>query len=99
MASSDTLTHAVTDSSSLISTSGVVLHSSTAHTAGAGSINVSKAGVFSSASLVALRSRKEVDLNEVCVSMLAKIPKVWNKVSWLVCVQILQCLSRHAYKT
>ena len=50
------------------------------HTIGAGSIKVSEAGVFASASLVWLRNRKEVELNEVCTAMLAKIPKVWTKV-------------------
>lgn len=81
MASSDTLTHAVTEPSTLLPSSGVIQQSSAAHTTGAGSISIAGAGVFASASLVSFRSRKEVDLNEVCTTMLAKIPKVWSKES------------------
>ncbi|XP_068697910.1 dynein axonemal heavy chain 8-like [Montipora foliosa] len=81
MASSDTLTHAVLEPSTLMPSSGVIQQSSAVHTVGAGSISVSEAGVFASASLVSLRNRKEVDLNEVCTAMLAKIPKVWSKES------------------
>lgn len=81
MASSDTLTHAVVEPSTLMPSSGVIQQSSAVHTSGAGSINVAEAGVFASASLVSFRNRKEVELNEVCTTMLAKIPKVWTKVS------------------
>jgi len=81
MASSDTLTHAVVEPSTLMPSSGVVQQSSAVHTSGAGSINVAEAGVFASASLVSFRNRKEVELNEVCTTMLAKIPKVWTKES------------------
>lgn len=81
MASSDTLTHAVTEPSTLLPSSGVIQQSSAVHTTGAGSISIAGAGVFASASLVSFRSRKEVDLNEVCTTMLAKIPKVWSKES------------------
>ena len=81
MAASDTLTHAVVEPSTLMPSSGVIQQSSAAHTTGAGSISVAEAGVFASASLVSFRNRKEVDLNEVCTTMLAKIPKVWSKVS------------------
>ena len=80
MASSDTLTHAVLEPSTLMPSSGVIQQSSAVHTIGAGSISVAESGVFASASLVSLRNRKEVDLNEVCTTMLAKIPKVWTKV-------------------
>ena len=80
MASSDTLTHAVVEPSMLMPSSGVVQQSSAVHAIGAGSISIAEAGVFASASLVSLRNRKEVDLNEVCTTMLAKIPKVWAKV-------------------
>ena len=81
MASSDTLTHAVVEPSTLMPSSGVIQQSSVVHTFGAGSINVTEAGIFASASLVSIRNRKEVELNEVCTTMLAKIPKVWTKVS------------------
>lgn len=84
MASSDTLTHAVTEPSTLLPSSGVIQQSSSAHTTGAGSISIAGAGVFASASLVSFRSRKEVDLNEVCTTMLAKIPKVWSKVTCIL---------------
>ena len=84
MASSDTLTHAVTELSTLLPSSGVIQQSSAAHTSGAGSISIAGAGVFASASLVSFRSRKEVDLNEVCTTMLAKIPKVWSKVTCIL---------------
>lgn len=83
MASSDTLTHAVVEPSTLMPSSGVIQQSSAVHTFGTGSINVAEAGVFASASLVASRNRKEVELNEVCTTMLAKIPKVWTKVSFI----------------
>ena len=84
MASSDTLTHVVTEPSTLLPSSGVIQQSSSAHTTGAGSISIAGAGVFASASLVSFRSRKEVDLNEVCTTMLAKIPKVWSKVTCIL---------------
>ena len=90
MASSDTLTHSVVEPSTLMPSSGVVQQSSAVHTSGAGSINVSEAGVFASASLVAFRNRKEVELNEICTTMLAKIPKVWTKVG--VILTKLSCL-------
>lgn len=80
MASSDSLTHAVVEPSTIMPSSGVTQQSSAVHTIGAGSISVAEAGIFASASLVSLRNRKEVDLNEVCTTMLAKIPKVWSKV-------------------
>lgn len=82
MASSDTLTHAVVEPSTPMPSSGVIQQSSAVHTFGAGSINVAEAGIFASASLVSIRNRKEVELNEVCTTMLAKIPKVWTKVSF-----------------
>lgn len=81
MASSDTLTHAFLEPSTLMPSSGVIQQSSAVHTIGAGSISVVEAGVFASASLVSLRNRKEIDLNEVCTAMLGKIPKVWSKES------------------
>lgn len=81
MASSDTLTHAVVEPSTPMPSSGVIQQSSAVHTFGAGSINVAEAGIFASASLVSIRNRKEVELNEVCTTMLAKIPKVWTKES------------------
>ncbi|XP_048577711.1 dynein axonemal heavy chain 8 isoform X3 [Nematostella vectensis] len=81
MASTDSLTHAVSDPSTLMPTSGVILQSSSAQAIGAGAMCVVEAGVFASASMVALRSRKEVDLNEVCTAMISKLPKVWNKES------------------
>lgn len=83
MASSDTLTHAVVEPSTLMPSSGVIQQSSAVHTSGAGSITVAEVGVFASASLVSFRNRKEVELNEVCTTMLAKIPKVWTKVSFI----------------
>lgn len=85
MASSDTLTHAILEPSTLMPSSGVIQQSSAVHTIGAGSIKVSEAGVFASASLVWLRNRKEVDLNEICSAVLAKIPKVWTKVCFFNC--------------
>ena len=84
MASSDTLTHTVVEPSTLVPSSGVIQQSSAVHTTGAGSISIVGAGVFASASLVSFRNRKEVDLNEVCTTMLAKIPKVWSKVSCIL---------------
>ena len=81
MPSSDSLTHAVSDPSSLMLSSGVVITSSSAQSTGSGSLNINEAGVFASASLVAFRGRKEVELNEVCSSMIGKIPKLWNRVS------------------
>ena len=83
MASSDTLTHAVVEPSTLMPSSGVIQQSSAVHTSGAGSITVAEVGAFASASLVSSRNRKEVELNEVCTTMLAKIPKVWTKVSFI----------------
>jgi hypothetical protein len=80
MAATDSLTHAVSDPSSLTPTSGVILHSSTSQAIGAGALCLAEAGVSASASMVALRSRKEVELNELCVTMLTKLPKAWNKV-------------------
>ena len=80
MPATDSLTHAVSDPSTITMTSGVILHSSSAQTIGGGSLCLAEAGVFASASMVALRGRKEIELNELCVSMLTKLPKVWNKV-------------------
>lgn len=81
MAASDSLTHAVSDPSSLTPTSGVILQSSSSQAIGAGASCLVEAGVFASASMVAMRSRKEVELNELCVTMLSKLPKAWNRVS------------------
>lgn len=81
MAATDTLTHAVSDPSAITTTSGVILNSSSAQAIGGGSICLAEAGVFASASLVAFRGKKEVELNELCVSLLSKLPKIWNKVS------------------
>ena len=80
MAATDSLTHAVSDPSAITTTTGVILHSSSAQAIGAGTLCLAEAGVFASASMVSLQSRKEVELNELCVSMLTKLPKVWNKV-------------------
>ena len=38
-------------------------------------------GVFASASVAALRMRKEVELWEICHTMLSKIPKAYSKVT------------------
>ena len=84
MASSDTLTHSVVEPSTLMPSSGIIQQSSAVHTFGAGSINLTEAGVFASASLVAFRNRKEVELNEVCTTMLTKVPKVWTKASFIL---------------
>ncbi|KAK3735811.1 hypothetical protein QZH41_019912, partial [Actinostola sp. cb2023] len=81
MAATDSLTHAVSDPSAITTTTGVILHSSSAQAIGAGTLCLAEAGVFASASMVSLQSRKEVELNELCVSMLTKLPKVWNKES------------------
>lgn len=81
MAATDTLTHAVSNPSAITTTSGVILNSSSAHAIGGGAICLAEAGVFASASLVAFRGKKEVELNELCVSLLNKLPKVWNKVN------------------
>ena len=43
--------------------------------------NIASMGVYASASISAVHSRKELELWEVCHTMLNKVPRGWNRVS------------------
>ena len=77
---SDTLTHARVESDFYTPQKGVVVVSGQTHLPGASFLAVEKSGVFASASLWALRNRKDVDLLEICTTALNKVPKPWSKV-------------------
>ena len=75
-----TLTHACVESDFYTPTKGVVLVSGQTHLPGASHLAVEKSGVFASASLWALRHRKDIDLLEICTTALSKVPRPWSKV-------------------
>jgi dynein heavy chain len=76
----NTLTHACVESDFYTPTKGVVVVSGQTHLPGASFLAVEKSGVFASASLWALRHRKDVDLFEICTTALSKVPRPWSKV-------------------
>jgi hypothetical protein len=77
----DTLTHACVESDFYTPTKGVVVVSGQTQLPGASFLAVEKSGLFASASLWALRHRKDVDLLEICTTALNKVPKPWSKVN------------------
>ncbi|XP_028415382.1 dynein heavy chain 8, axonemal-like isoform X2 [Dendronephthya gigantea] len=76
---SSTLTHACVESDFYTPTKGVVVVSGQTQLPGASFLAVDKSGVFASASLWALRNRRDVDLLEICTSALNKVPRPWSK--------------------
>lgn len=80
MTVTNTLTNACVESDYYTPTKGIAVVSGQTHLPGASSITIENAGVFASASLFALRQRKEVDLVEICTAALSKVPKPWSKV-------------------
>jgi hypothetical protein len=79
----DTLTHACVESDFYTPTKGVVVVSGQTQLPGASFLAVEKSGLFASASLWALRHRKDVDLLEICTTALNKVPKPWSKVNFI----------------
>ena len=45
--------------------------------------NIADMGIYASASITAVHSRKETEIWEVCHTMLNKVPRGWNRVSVL----------------
>ena len=42
--------------------------------------DIADMGVYASASIATVQSRKEIEIWEVCHTMLSKIPRGWNRV-------------------
>ena len=82
----NTLTHVCVESDFYTPTRGIALVSGQTNLPGASSIAVEKAGIFASASLSAIRQRRDVDLLDLCNTALTKVPKPWSKV--IVCETI-----------
>lgn len=94
MAATRTLTHACVQSDFYTPNKGIVVVSGLSHLPGASVIGNQMAGVFASASLWALRLRKDVDIFDICSTALSKTPKPWSKV---ICWLGLQYFVRFRY--
>eukprot|EP00794_Sanderia_malayensis_P000407 gene407-1042_t len=80
MPSSSTLTHVAPTSKVLRgSATPFVVSSGAFHAVGAGLLPLVDMSVFASASLTALRTSAEVNLNEVCTNALTKLPRLWSR--------------------
>ena len=90
MPSSSTLIHPPPFLKSLNGSSApIVVSSGGFHASGAGLLALSDAGVFASASSTAMRLSREADLNEICNSTIAKLPRLWSRVRPYSCVQLI----------
>ena len=90
MQTTETLTQVCVETDYYTPTQGIAVISGQANLPGASSIGVEEAGVFASASLTALRQRRDVELYDICSTALAKTPRPWNKVSCALRCSLIQ---------